>query len=159
MIFVDGSNFFHTMTDCKGEDFRADVRKLGEILSNGRDLRRIYYYTSEDVPPRKVQKDFQNKLKKLGIEVVIIKKESPKEKGLDIALAIDTVSLCLHGGYDTCILITGDNDYVRLVKYIKSQGKKIEISFFTLSCGKNLMYSGDKYICLDDIIDEVKLEK
>lgn len=52
------------------------------------------------------------------------------EKGIDILLATDMVSLAFRNAYDTAILVSGDSDYVPVVKEIQELGKRVENASF-----------------------------
>mgnify|MGYP000060397897 CR=1 FL=1 len=54
----------------------------------------------------------------------------PVEKGVDILLATDMLSLAYYDIFDTGILISGDGDFAYVIKKIKLLRKKIEVAFF-----------------------------
>ena len=57
------------------------------------------------------------------LDLVDIKK---KEKGIDIWIAIDMIRLStIDNKCDTCILISGDTDFVPALEIIKKQGKEV----------------------------------
>ncbi|MBU2100247.1 NYN domain-containing protein [Candidatus Micrarchaeota archaeon] len=58
----------------------------------------------------------------------IIKKRK-REKGVDVAIAIDVVQNALDDKYDICILFSGDSDFVPALELIIKRGKEAISSF------------------------------
>jgi uncharacterized LabA/DUF88 family protein len=53
-----------------------------------------------------------------------------KEKGIDVLIAADMINKCLLGsGFDYCILISGDADFVPVAEIVESQGKMVLSAF------------------------------
>lgn len=159
MIFIDGSNLYHS---AKNVGIKVDYEKLKDVLAGDRDLIRPYLYCSD--PHIQAQTNFFNKLKYIGYEVKTteLKKygnEKPFEKGVDIMLTTDLLLYCAKDLYDIAILVTGDKDYIPAVKAVKEMGKRIEIAGFKCCTAKELVLSADKFIPLDDYINEIRFEK
>lgn len=45
-------------------------------------------------------------------------RERPREKGVDVALAVDLVTLCQDGGYDVAIVMSADYDLTPALSYV-----------------------------------------
>ncbi len=60
-----------------------------------------------------------------------------KEKGIDVAIAVDMVKEALQNKIDKCILISGDADFVPAFNLIKEIGKEV------LSCSVPIGYSNE----------------
>jgi uncharacterized LabA/DUF88 family protein len=127
---------------------------------------RAYYYGSEDTSRADLQKGFLEKLKSNGFEVVIrpLKTyqtpsgvEYVSEKGLDIALATDFISLAWEGAFDTAVIVSGDSDYMEAIKRVKQKGRKVEIASFRNSLAAEMRTAGDRTVVLDEIIDNIRL--
>ena len=48
------------------------------------------------------------------------------EKKVDIKIAIDIISLAYENVYDTAVLVSGDGDFVPVVKKVKELDKNVE---------------------------------
>jgi len=81
------------------------------------------------------------------------------EKKIDIQIAIDMVSLGYENAYDTAVLVSGDGDFVPVVKKIRELGKKVELWAFRYSLANALkeeLELGNIYY-LDDILSKIKM--
>lgn len=52
------------------------------------------------------------------------------EKGTDVALAVDALQIGLDGKIDIAVLVTGDGDFVPLVRALNKQGIRVLAAFF-----------------------------
>ncbi len=142
MIFVDGSNLYHSL---KAYFQRTDIDmgKLGDKLLERRRLIRVYYYNARvglrEEPERyKRQQAFFNSVAqtpyfelKLGRLVYAGWPSSPPyEKGVDIMLATDLLTHAFKNNYDIAILVAGDADYVGALQAVKDNGKNVEVALF-----------------------------
>jgi uncharacterized LabA/DUF88 family protein len=139
MVFIDGSNLYHVLTQICG---RHDLRfgKFVEKLTAGRDLVRGYYYNVRQdrahSPAAAQDQDrflasldevpyLETKLgihKQRGVEMV--------EKGVDVMIATDLVSGAFKNLYDTAILVSGDGDFFPAIEAVKDLGKHVEVVAF-----------------------------
>jgi uncharacterized LabA/DUF88 family protein len=55
---------------------------------------------------------------------------SGKEKGVDVALAIDALQAGLDGKVDVAVLVTGDGDLIPVVRALMKQGVQVMIAHF-----------------------------
>lgn len=56
--------------------------------------------------------------------------QEQKEKGIDISLAIDALQIGLDGKIDVAVLVTGDGDFVPLVRALNKQGIRVLAAYF-----------------------------
>jgi uncharacterized LabA/DUF88 family protein len=49
------------------------------------------------------------------------------EKGIDVALAVDALQVGLGGTIDIAVLVTGDGDFVPLVRALNKQGVRVPL--------------------------------
>lgn len=169
-IFIDGSNFYHSVRDAFDlHDRQIDFRKLIETLKGERLLIGVYYYNApldrgynEDVYWK--QQKFFSELKTIpGFHVILTNMRKIKKpdgtiefsvKGDDIYLGIDMVSFAYENTYDTAILVSGDGDFAPAVKRVQNLGKKVENAYFAVSRSSLLKQISNRSIILDDIVEK-----
>lgn len=175
MIFIDGQNLFQIS---KEKGVRFDISKIAELLSEGYDLIRVYYYTG--IPTmnswnRKKEslKDFQKKLNKqmqfldsleLKHHFEVIKKPLGFsegrliEKGVDVKIASDIIWHGLSDNYDAFVLISGDKDLMDCLVRMKDNGKLVIVANFEGKISRELKKLADKYINLSEYLEKIKLK-
>lgn len=161
MIFIDGSNIYMSMKRFNYK-YKFDYSKLVGELRGDRNLLRTYYYASTKVPPIQSQEDFHEMLEMRCNFRTIIKPlhgrgGDKKEKGIDVALVTDFLSLGYKGAYDTAIIISGDQDYENAIKKVQDLGLRVEVAGYKNSMGKQLIKACDAIRYLDDIADDIKM--
>lgn len=174
MIFIDGSNLFHTFKEFK-PDIKYSVKKLVDKLVQGRKLIRAYYFGSEKVPPSEGQTKFYDAIRYEGVDVTtrpiktrshttkcpncqhIWNETTEVEKGVDVMLVTKMLSFGFRNVYDVAILVSGDGDYVSAVEEIRNLGKRVEIVSFRKSIAPNLrkIADVDGFTALDDTADQI----
>ncbi len=143
MIFIDGSNLYHSLKNFfKRTDI--DIGKLGGRLLDKRRLIRIYYYNAKvgrDQEPERYrdQQAFFASVSaipycelRLGRLVYTSNwpNTPPYEKGVDIQLATDMITHSFKNNYDVAILAASDTDYVGALQAVKDNGKHVEVALF-----------------------------
>ena len=142
MIFIDGSNLYHSLkSHFKRTDI--DIGKFCQKLLDKRRLIRIYYYNAlvgrREEPERyRDQQTFLASVNaipycelRLGRLVYINWPNSPPyEKGVDIMLTTDLLTHSYKNNYDVAILVAGDSDYVGALQAVKDNGKNVEVALF-----------------------------
>ncbi|MCD6398911.1 MAG: NYN domain-containing protein [Candidatus Aenigmarchaeota archaeon] len=178
-IFIDGSNFYHSVKDNFHVHDNIDMgfegfKKVIEFLRSGRILIGIFYYNAsldrnynEEIY-WKQQKFFADLRKIPGLKIVlcrlrkIINNSGELKytvKGDDIHIAVDMVSMAYENAYDTAIIVSGDGDFVPAVKTIQKLGKKVENAYFYSTRSDYLRQVCDISVPLDKIVDEYLKEK
>jgi uncharacterized LabA/DUF88 family protein len=56
--------------------------------------------------------------------------QQEREKGIDIAMAVDALQIGLDGKIDVAVLVTGDGDFVPLVRALNKQGIRVLAAYF-----------------------------
>jgi uncharacterized LabA/DUF88 family protein len=56
--------------------------------------------------------------------------QKQREKGIDVALAVDALQVGLDGKIDIAVLVTGDADFVPLVRALNKQGIRVMAAYF-----------------------------
>ncbi|MFC2069768.1 NYN domain-containing protein [Chloroflexota bacterium] len=162
MIFIDGSNLYHSLkSHFKRTDI--DIGKFCHKLLDKRRLIRIYYYNAvvgrREEPDRyRDQQTFLNSVGaipycelRLGRLVYINWPNSPPyEKGVDIQLTTDLLTHSYKNNYDEAILVAGDSDYVGALQAVKDNGKNVEVALFGKErTSRPLRAVADKIITID----------
>ncbi len=167
MIFIDGSNFYHSVKAARINENEIDFRKLTEALRSNRLLIGIYYYNASldrGFNEKKYwkQQSFFDGLRAIpGFHVIMCRMKKIKNpdgsfdffvKGDDIHLATDMISLAYENSYDTAVLVSGDGDFEPAIKQAQKLGKKVENAYFSASRSDFLRLVCNSSINLDKII-------
>lgn len=141
IVFIDGNNWYHNVKTLVKKPRLIDIKKLSELVGKHFDLNiiEIRYYNS--TPDIDLGEDnyykhmvFLAGLKKKGIivntnklkKIIINGKVIRVEKGVDIMIASDMIrKSVVEGECDSCILISGDSDFVPVIRTIKKSGKEV----------------------------------
>ena len=160
VIFIDHANIFHNIEKL---NIRINYNKFKEILAGNKYLLGIFMYMGipEKLLPKKL-----NFLKYLNSQGFIIQPKpvsiSPtgikKQKGVDIFIYKDIVELAEEDTYDKAILVSGDSDFIDLIKKLKELKKDIEVWSFKKSISKALIdeVGKENVNYIDDILDEIR---
>jgi len=138
-IFIDGSNLYHGL---KGEFGRADLNfnLFIERLVNGRRLIRTYYYNApvpvgQNPEQARNQQRFFDGLRRIPYLAIRLGRLEPRddtfvEKGVDITIAVDMLSMAFHNAYGTAVLVSSDGDFVKVIEAVRDLGKHVEVACF-----------------------------
>ena len=167
MVFIDGSNLFWAQKRWRQlanrPDYKMDIKKLVNKLVGDRFLVRPYFYCAIGVPPSPQQVKFHQKLRYSGITVVTkpLKKRGNKwaEKGVDVALVTDMLGMAFRNAYDVAIVVSGDKDLEGAIEEVKRLGKRVEVASFEHSISEDTKLLADRFISIDKIMDEIRLEQ
>jgi len=160
-IFIDNSNIFKGFQKYK---IRADYEKLKNLIIRGRKLDKIFLYEGAVYPISPEKRSWYKELTtRSGYIIKInfdkISTSGAIEKKVDINIAIDVVSLAYENAYDTAVLVSGDGDFVPVVKKLKKLGKGVEIWAFKYSLANILKeeIGKENVYFLDDILNELQI--
>lgn len=159
MVFIDGGYWHKCLQDQFG---RADIdlTKVIVKLLRGRRLVRTYFYTAKiERPPdeywqgqqREQQRTLAALARKPFIEARLGRLQftegaAPRQKGVDVLLALDMLRFGVKGNYDTAILVSGDGDFADIVRMIKDEGRKVEVVTFPGTRAHALLEACDENI-------------
>ena len=162
MIFIDGSNVYHSLRAHFGKK-NIDIGRFCQKLLDRRRLVRTYYYNAQ--VGQKEEPERHKRQRKFLDSVVAIPytelrlgrlvynnwpKTPPYEKGVDIQLATDMITHSFKGNYDVAILVAGDNDFVGALQAVKDNGKNVEVTLFGKGrTSMQLRNVADKVITID----------
>lgn len=147
-VFIDAQFLIRGLNiTCPGQRF--DFSKIAAKLVSPGHVTRAWYYNAP--PPPYLSVEARRSLAAMDariaglqfFEVVhgrlqarwrrVIPKDAAEpilaryweQKGVDVKLAIDMISKAQRNEYDTAILISGDGDFVEMVKFVKAMGKHV----------------------------------
>lgn len=160
-LFIDGSNLYNGMKE-NLESTRINFQELIKQLVGSRTLMRAYYYNATltedyDHELREGQQRFFESLRRIPYVTVRLGKLHRRydgtlvEKGIDVAIAVDSLCLAYENAYDVALLISGDGDYAELVEALKRKGKHVEFAMFKDQAAGVLMEYVDVFRPLDDL--------
>ena len=160
-IFIDNSNIFKGF---QKYNIQADYEKLKTLITHGRKLDAIFLYEGIVYPISPQKRNWYNELtNRSGYRIKtsfdkIVTNEAI-EKKVDITIAIDMISLAYEKTYDTAVLVSGDGDFVPVVRKVKELSKKVEIWAFKYSLANALKEEvGQENIhYFDDILNKLKI--
>lgn len=161
IIFIDNSNIFQGF---RKYNIKADYEKLKNIITKGRRLQDIFLYEGVVYPMSPEKKKWYEDLSEHSGYVIKasfdkIAANDAIEKKIDIQIAIDIISLAYENAYDTAVLVSGDGDFVPVVKKVRELGKNVELWAFRYSLANALrgqLEQGNFYY-LDDILSKIKM--
>lgn len=159
MMFVDGQNLFHGAKRYQ-DGYRYDHQKLRDVLTKDYYTVRSYWFDS--YKNRSKKQGFFDSLRTSGYRVTALplrqRGDEHVEKGVDIQLATELIAQAYNHAYDVAILVSGDQDYERAVKYVQDQGNRVIIAAFQATTASEMRKLGDEYIELDSIASTIKYE-
>lgn len=161
-IFIDGSNLYNGMRE-NLSNTRVNLNELIQQLRGDRPLFRAYYYNAPltedyDSDLRDGQTRFFESLRRIPYVTVRLGRlhrrhdGSLVEKGIDVSIAVESLSLAYRDAYDVAVLVSGDGDYVELVEAIKRHGKQVEIAMFRNQSAGVLMEYADVFRPMDELV-------
>lgn len=141
IMFVDGNNWYHNVKSIIEKPRGIDFKKMARMIAKHFDLEilGIRYYNS--VPDIEFSEDVYYKhmvylasLKQKGLDVNTAKLKKMKingksfvvEKGIDVMIATDMINkVLIEKECDCCVLISGDSDFVPVMRLIKRAGREV----------------------------------
>lgn len=165
MIFIDAEYVIQSLRHLMGQG-RVGLdeirwRELIEWITGNRYLVRCYYYSAllskeENPQTHQQQQIFFDKLK---TEVAYLEIREGKlvkqkggwvQKGVDVKLAVDMVTKAFLNHYDIGAIVSGDSDFVSLIRDIKEgYGKQIELYTFDRTdsrLDRDLVLTADRHV-------------
>ncbi len=134
-ILCDGNNIersIHEMSKSKNAMINFD--QLIPKLLNGRGLNRLIYFREG----KSISEKFAERLHENYYGSVV-----PCHKSADIPLSIKATQLASK--VDTIIIMSGDSDYIELVRHLKSEGVRVEIAAVEQTTSRQLIREADYF--------------
>jgi uncharacterized LabA/DUF88 family protein len=129
-VFVDAQNLYYAAKEeFKGKlDYKALLDKI--VKGSGKEERFLagaYAYLVEN--PDKDQTKFKNLLESLGFQVkfreLLERTDGSKKGNWDLGLTIDILQTISR--FDVVIIVSGDGDFVDLIKYLKRHHDEVKV--------------------------------
>lgn len=142
-IFIDTQNLYHSARS----NFRANVnyRALIEGAVHGRRLIRAFAYVIRSEAGDETK--FFDALADIGIEMRVkdlqIFYSGEKKADWDVGIAIDIVRMTEK--LDAVVLVSGDGDFLEVLRYVKSRGVRAEVMAFRKTTSAKLMEEVDEF--------------
>jgi uncharacterized LabA/DUF88 family protein len=134
-ILCDGNNIERSIHDVsKSKNAMINFDKMIPKLLNGRGLNRLLYFREG----KSISSKFAERLHENYYGSVI-----PCHKSADIPLSIKATQLASK--VDTIIIMSGDSDYVDLVRHMKSEGVRVEIAAVKKTAARILVDEADHF--------------
>jgi len=161
IVFIDNSNIFKGF---RKYNIKADYEKLKNIITSGQDLKHIFLYEGVVYPMSLEKKKWYEELSNRSKYIIRtsfdkIASSGAIEKKVDINIAIDIISLAYENAYDKAVLVSGDGDFVPVVRKLKELEKDVEVWTFRYSLANALReeLEQENIHYLDDILSKIKM--
>lgn len=172
-IFIDGSNFYHGVKDIKKDGLKIRLQKIVNDLVGSRELVTAFYYNAlldkkYDPETYKIHNKFIDIVRKFPKFKVVLcdwRKITEKDgslrydtKGDDVCLTTDLLMGAFDNIYDIAIIVSGDADFIPVIKILRRRfKKKIGNGYFRSSSSYKLRNACDFSVNLKKVI--IKLNK
>jgi uncharacterized LabA/DUF88 family protein len=134
-ILVDGNNIERSMeSEFKSQNIMINFDVLIPKLLNGRGLNRLIYFREGKNISSKLAERLHSKY--FGMV-------RPCHKSADIPLSISATQIASK--VDSIIILSGDSDYVELVRHLKSKGVRVEICAVESTTAEVLIEEADYF--------------
>jgi uncharacterized LabA/DUF88 family protein len=161
IVFIDNSNIFKGF---RKYNIKVDYEKLKNFIVHGRELQSIFLYEGVVYPMSPEKKKWYSELSTRSGYVIKasfnkIASNGVVEKKVDIRIAIDMVSLAYENAYDTAVLVSGDGDFLPVVKKVKELDKTTEVWAFNYSLANTLKeeLGQENIFYIEDILSQITM--
>ena len=72
--------------------------------------------------------------------------QSQREKGIDVALAIEALQAALSDTIDLAVLVTGDGDFVPLARALMRHGVRVGVVYFQYQVGEDKAFANERLL-------------
>lgn len=145
-IFIDTQNLYHSARS--NYNSNVNYKMLVEAAVGDRRLIRAFAYVIKS--ETNDESKFFEALNGLGIETRVkdlqVFYSGEKKADWDVGIAIDIVRLSEK--IDTVVLVSGDGDFLEVLRYVKSRGIRAEVMAFKKTTSAKLLEEVDGFIDL-----------
>lgn len=133
-VLIDGNNIQYGIHElARSSNALINFDTLIEDIVGDRILKRLIFFREGGQISEKLAKKLQDKFHG---------SVQPCFKSVDVPLAIKATQLASK--VDTIIILSGDSDYVELVKHLKSEGVRVEVCAVENSISNHLKIKADR---------------
>lgn len=162
LVLIDNQNIYMNSID-ELPDRRLDYGKLKKFILGNRDCLRVVAFVVDD-GTNNAQRIF-GVMKDIGFELqvkplkIFVRDWGIKKKGdCDVNIAVEAMrALYTKEDFDTVALVSGDGDFVVLVKELQKFGKRVEVFSWQPNMADELFNACDKYYNLSEVKDAVSV--
>ena len=138
-ILVDGNNIERSLeSEYKSQSIMINFDVLIPKLLGGRGLNRLIYFREGKNISSKLAERLHSKY--FGMV-------RPCHKSADIPLSISATQIASK--VDSIIILSGDSDYVELVRHLKSEGVRVEICAVESTTAQVLIEEADYFLPIE----------
>jgi len=145
-IFIDTQNLYHSARSLYNSN--VNYKHLVEAAVGERRLVRAFAYVIKSEASD--ESKFFEALADLGIETRVkdlqVFYSGEKKADWDVGIAMDIVRLSEK--IDTVVLVSGDGDFLEVLRYVKSRGIRAEVMAFKKTTSAKLLEETDDFIDL-----------
>jgi len=139
-ILIDGNNIERSLHSMTGDDnCMINFDNLIPKLLRGRGLSRLIYFREGN----QISSKLADRLLANYMGSVV-----PCHKSADIPLSISATQIARK--VDTIIILSGDSDYVELVRHLKGEGVRIEIAAVKATTAQILIDEADHFVEINE---------
>ena len=133
-ILCDGNNIERSIQEVSTPNTMINFDSLIPKLLNGRGLNRlIYFREGKHISDKLAERLYEN----------FYGSVMPCHKSADIPLTIKATQLASK--VDTIIIMSGDSDFIDLVKHLKNEGVRVEVAAVKATTSKYLLEEVDYF--------------
>ena len=125
MVFIDGTNLFYRLNGAKLQLAKKKIFEIVQGFLQGRQLVRVYIYTSEPHFNSAKNKHGDIAFKDLRVvlgDAIPTGDGNYKEKGVDALLVADLIYHAAVKNYDYALLVSTDTDFVQAIRRVDDFG-------------------------------------
>lgn len=184
ILFIDGENFLHKVREVVRDSDLAsiDLRELATLVMKPVKIDRIIFYAARlhehhgSIKKSRELIEFQRRLKsnleKQGVEFVLAgnvrgqsvsgsKKIIFHEKGVDVRIAVDMISMASDGLIKTAILCSSDSDLQPAIKELRRREVSVIYLGFQINPNKGMTFTTSKTVLIRDaeVLKSVGIEQ
>ncbi|UCE67994.1 MAG: NYN domain-containing protein [Candidatus Zixiibacteriota bacterium] len=107
----------------------------------------LFKSTKASFEQLKLDRNRHHDLMHAGIEAKFLPmSETEGEKGIDVAMAVDVLQVANDGDIDIAALVTGDGDFIPLVRAIMKYGIRVMAVYFEFDEGDHKSYINERLL-------------
>lgn len=161
-VFVDGSNTYYAMRDTLA--WTLDWKRFRTFLEGFGYVSECTYYVGRSDDPK--HDSFLSMLAHSGYSIVAKDLKTihdadgvPFQKAnVDVEIAVDMVGRT--DAYDTAVLVSGDGDYERALRFVRDRGKDVFVVSTQRRLAQELFWLvGRNFIELGELRGELELQR